>query len=378
MLPIIVIGTGLAGYSLVRELRKLNSESAILMISQDDGHSYSKPMLSTGFTKGKNADDLSMADPGKMAAQLKVSIRNHTQVTSIDTVKKQVIIGTEKLGYSKLVIASGAKVNKLSFPGSEHPSVLSINDLMDYRAFRDLVEGKKHILIMGAGLIGCEYANDLLNGGFNVSIVDPSSSALSGLIPSLAGDALISGLKSAGAGFHMQSHVASITEMSSGQLQATLNDGSEIICDSIISAIGLRPDISLAQTAGLACNQGIITNGFLRTSDPDIYSLGDCAEIKGIVRLYVLPLMASARALARTLSGDETEVSFNVMPIATKTPACSVVVCPPTTSEGQWKFEQDGINIVGKFMGPDQKMIGFVLTGDKISDKQSLIKEFNA
>jgi len=375
-LPLIIIGTGLAGYSLAREFRKLDADTPVLMLSQDDGHSYSKPMLSTGFTKNKSADDLSMADPGKMAAQLKVSIRNFTDVTRINTESKQIEIGKEVLPYERVVLATGASVNTLSFPGSDNPKILSINDLMDYRQFRDTLEEKKHVLIMGAGLIGCEYANDLLNGEYQVTIVDPSKSALNGLIPDTAGDALIEGLKRAGANFKMSTYVTELVEKN-GVLCAKLNDASEVSCDLIISAVGLQPEISLAQASGLKCNRGIATDAYLQTSQQDIYALGDCAEIEGTVRLYVLPLMESARKLAKTLSGQPTAIQFGPMPIATKTPACAIVTCPPNGQDGQWEFEQDDIHISGKFFNSNNELVGFVLTGNCIQEKQALLKALN-
>jgi len=379
-LPIIIIGTGLAGYSLAREFRKLDQITPVLMLSRDDAHSYSKPMLSTGFTKNKDANDLSIADPGKMAVQLKVSIRNFTEVTHIEVNKSQVRIGDEILGYSKLVLASGAKVNTLNFPGSGHPDVISINDLMDYRNFRQrLTHDNKHVLIMGAGLIGCEYANDLLNGGYQVTIVDPSESALNGLIPDFAGKALIQGLEAAGAKFHMQNHVSEIIDQNN-HLCAKLNSGLTLDCDIVISAVGLKPDIALAKAAGIHCHRGITTDAYLQTSQDNIYALGDCAEIEGHVRLYVLPLMASARALAKTLLSQKTAAAFGVMPIATKTPACPVITCPPVntrgeTINGEWKIEQEGSNIKAKFIDTHQQLRGFVLTGEQIKEKQNLLKE---
>ena len=373
ILPIIIIGTGLAGYSLAREFRKLDTDTPLLMLSRDDGHSYSKPMLSTGFTKNKTAEALSMGDPGKMATQLKVSIRNYSEVTHIDTAKKQIFIDSETLSYSKLVLANGASVNTLTFPGSEHPNVVSINDLMDYRHFRDKLDSKKHVLIMGAGLIGCEYANDLLNGDYKVTIVDPSTSALSGLIPDAAGQALIQGLTNSGAQFHMQSYVSEVAELNKHML-ATLNNGIEIICDIIISAVGIKPNITLAQSAGIDCHTGVVTDTYLQTSQEDIFALGDCAEINGDIRLFVLPLMASARALAKTLSGEATAVNFGVMPVITKTPACPVIICPPSSAEGNWQVEQNGLDTECKFLNSRQELTGFVLTGTKTQEKQNMIK----
>tara|TARA_R110001592_G_scaffold362471_1_gene676384 strand:+ start:23964 stop:25106 length:1143 start_codon:yes stop_codon:yes gene_type:complete len=374
---IIVIGSGLAAYSFVREFRKLDAETPVLIISQDDAHSYSKPMLSTGFTKNKSAEALSMADPGKMAAQLKASIRNFSTVTKIDTDNSQLFIGEEVIAYSKLVLALGAKVNKLNFPGSHHPKVISINDLMDYRNFRSKLQAKQHVLIMGAGLIGCEYANDLLIGGYSVTVVDPAKTAMNGLIPQEAGEALAIGLGSAGAKMMFERYVQHIDELDDEALCATLDNGKKIPCDLVISAIGLKPNIDLAESAGIDCQKGIITSDYLETSAKNVFAIGDCAETLGEVRLYVLPLMASARALAKTVSGKKTPVHLGIMPIATKTPACPVVSVPPGENKGQWSFENKENGLIGRFINESNKVCGFVLTGDTLSFKADLIREIS-
>src|SRR5690606_21669011 len=108
--PIVVIGTGLAGYNLVKELRKLAPQQNILMITADDGRNYSKPMLSTGFGKNKTADELAMASAAAMAEQLNIVIRPNTRVTHIDAAAHKVFIGEEPVEYSKLVLAWGAEV----------------------------------------------------------------------------------------------------------------------------------------------------------------------------------------------------------------------------------------------------------------------------
>lgn len=376
--PIVIIGTGLAGYSLAREFRKLDTVTPLLLLSADDGHSYSKPMLSVGLTKGKSADDLSMADAGQMAQQLKASIRTFSKVEAIDTQAKTIYYEGVTQAYSKLVLATGAKVKRLNFPGADHPKVFSINDLMAYRAFRaqlDKNQSRQRVLIMGAGLIGCEFANDLLIAGHQVSIVDPNDSALSGLIPSFAGEALVAGLQAAGLDFLLASYVNKIKTQADGSLRARLNSGQDIDCDLVISAVGITPNIDLAHAAGLACNQGILCSRELGCSASDVYALGDCAEVDGKVMLYVLPLMAAAKALAKTLSGTATSVHYGVMPVVTKTPACPVVVYPPQSEQGNWQIEQQGLNISAQFVNSEGELQGFVLTGNCVSQKQVLAKQ---
>ncbi|MEL7401381.1 MAG: FAD-dependent oxidoreductase, partial [Pseudomonadota bacterium] len=134
--PVVVIGSGLAGYNLVKELRKLNPSQAIVMITADDGCNYSKPMLSTGFGKNKSAEQLAMASAADMAEQLNLVIRTNTRVSHIDAAGKTVYIGEEPVPYSKLVLAWGAEVVRPRVEGDAEDCIYSINDLQDYARFR--------------------------------------------------------------------------------------------------------------------------------------------------------------------------------------------------------------------------------------------------
>src|SRR5690554_2417234 len=369
--PIVVIGTGLAGYHLVKELRKLSPEQAIVMITADDGRSYSKPMLSTGFSKNKSADELAMASAADMAEQLNIVVRTNTEVTNIVPLEHKLYIGTEEVSYSKLVLALGANVltppiegdaqdrifsiNDLqdyakfrtvadtqkrvlimgagligceyandmcaggyevdvvdpsghALPRSEehtselqsrphlvcrlllrlHPRstlfpyttlfrsgdaqdrIFSINDLQDYAKFRTVGDTQKRVLIMGAGIIGCEYANDMCAGGYEVDVVDPSGHALPSLLPEPAGKALQDGLEELGVRFHLGAVVNTLTRQDSG-VKAELSNGTTIEADLVVSAIGLRPRVDLATLSGLKTGVGIKVNKLLETSASDIY-----------------------------------------------------------------------------------------------------------
>jgi len=115
-----------------------------------------------------------MADAGAMAEQLNIVIRTNTRVTDIDAAGHKVFVGEEPIEYSRLVLAWGAEPVSPRVEGDAEDHIFPINDLQDYANFRAELEGKKRVLIMGAGLIGCEYANDLSNGGFEVDVVAPS------------------------------------------------------------------------------------------------------------------------------------------------------------------------------------------------------------
>ena len=373
--PIVIVGTGLSGYSLVRELRKLDKTTPVVMVTADDGVNYSKPMLSTGFTKGKDAKGLAQGDTGAMAEQLSVDIRTFTTVTGIDTGARELVLGDERLAYSKLVLAWGADVIRPGLDGDGLDRVYSINDLLDYRAFRKALEGGKRVAIMGAGLIGCEFANDLRNGGYEVDVIAPDAAVMPSLLPEAAANAVQQELQALGVNFHLGTVVQRVDRDGQG-VKLALANGDTLAADLVVSAVGLRPRTELARAAGIEAGRGIVVNRALETSAPDVYALGDCAEVDGQVLLYVLPLMACARALAKTLTGERTQVSYGAMPVMIKTPCCPTAVCPPPAgAEGEWDIEQEGSDVKARFLSPSGEVLGFAVTGRFAVEKQALSRE---
>jgi len=373
MRPLIILGTGLAGYTLAREYRKLNAERELVLISQDDGRSYSKPMLSNGLSKGKTADAIAMASATDMATQLKATVHSHVSVIAIDRVAQTLTVKaadgvSQTLAYGDLVLAVGADVFRPPLGGNGGERVYTVNDLEDYARFRAAIgDNGKRVLIIGGGLIGCEFANDLSASGFNVELVEPMGRPLPTLLPERASAAVADGLRSLGVNFHFAGVTA--VDLAGDGVLVTLSDGKTVAADIVLSAIGLRPRIALAQAAGLETARGIVTDRLLRTSDEHIYALGDCAEVSGKVLMYVLPLMAAARALAKTLAGEATLVSYPAMPVQIKTPICPIVVSPvaPNT-EGAWEIEAEGGNVKASFRAVSGELLGFALTGSYASD----------
>ncbi|MBV1881732.1 MAG: FAD-dependent oxidoreductase [Pseudomonadales bacterium] len=375
--PVIIIGTGIAGYSLAKEFRKGDKTTPLVLITSDDGRNYSKPMLSTGFTKKSTADDLATSDAAKMGDHLQASVRTMTSVTKIDTDAQTIELdGDTVLPYDKLVLAWGADVIRPPLKGDGLDLVYSINDLMDYGKFRSSIKeaGAKKVLIIGGGLIGSEFSNDLVNGGFEVEAVDPLGYSLPTLLPEVAGKAVQGALEDLGCKFHFGNLVTEVNKSGKGVV-ATLDNGATIEADIVVCAVGVRPRIELAVSAGIEVNRGIKANRLLETSASNVYTLGDCAEVEGNVLFYVAPLMAGARALGKTLAGSPTEVEYPAMPVTIKTPACPVVVSPaPHGSAGEWDIKEDGANIVARFLSPNGKIIGFALTGEGIREKAALQK----
>lgn len=373
--PVVIIGTGLAGYNLAREFRKLDGETPLLLISADDGRSYSKPMLSTGFAKNKDADGLSMAEPGAMAEQLKAEIRTHTRISGIDPGHKRLWIGEEQVRYRDLVLAWGAETVRVPLQGDAADRVFPINDLEDYARFRAAAAGKRRVLILGAGLIGCEFANDMSLGGFEVDVVAPCEQVMPTLLHPAAAAAVKAGLEGLGVRFHL-GPVLNRLQRVGDALEAHLSDGKVIGCDLVVSAVGLKPRTDLAAAAGLQVNRGVVVDRHLRTSHANIYAVGDCAEVDGLNLLYVMPLMGGARALAQTLSGNPTAVVYGPMPITVKTPACPLVVSPvPLGREGVWTVEGQGGDLKVLCHDEQGQLLGYALTGTAVMEKLALNRQ---
>lgn len=378
--PVVILGTGLAGYGLAKEFRKHDSETPLILITSDDGRNYSKPLLSTGFTKNTGAEDLVQQDAGTMGKTLKASVWTMTQVESIDTENQLIKVGDAQtaIHYGKLVLAMGADTITPPIQGDGLEYVYSINDLMDYADFRKAVQKNevKKICIIGGGLIGCEFTNDLLNGGFEIETVDPLAYCLPTLLPPLAGQAVQRALEAQGAKFHFGPLVTEVNKKASGGVAVTLNNGTVLDADLVVCAVGVRPRTALAAAAGIEVNRGVVTNRLLETSANNVYALGDCVEVAGHVLVYVAPLMAGARALGKTLAGEPTQVSYPAMPVTIKTPTCPVVVSPvPRDAEGEWQVKEDGNNVIAEFRDKSNQLIGFALTGEGTKEKIRLQKE---
>ena len=372
--PVVIVGTGLAGYNLAREFRKLDGETPLVLITADDGRSYSKPMLSTGFGKNKEADGLSMAEPGAMALQLNAEVRTHTRISGIDPGHKRLWIGEEAVYYRDLILAWGAETIRVPVEGDAADAIFPINDLEDYARFRVAAAGKRRVLILGAGLIGCEFANDLILGGYEVDLVAPCEQVMPTLLPEAAAAAVRSGLEGLGARFHLGPLMTRLLRTDDG-LEGHLSDGQVIACDVVVSAIGLRPRVDLAAAAGLQISRGIVVDRELKTSHANIYALGDCAEVDGLNLLYVMPLMSCARALAQTLAGTPTAVKYGPMPITVKTPVCPLVVSlPPLGAQGVWSVEGQGADIKALCHDPAGNLLGYALTGAAVMEKLALNK----
>jgi rubredoxin-NAD+ reductase len=340
-----IIGSGLAGFTLVREIRKLDKDFPIRVITQDSGDYYSKPQLSTAFTHHKSPSQLVLIPAEKFARQFNIEIKPYTKIEEIN------------FSYDQLVFACGARPVIPLFEKGASEGIYSVNNLDDYTPFHKSLEDKNHVTIVGAGLVGCEFANDLIHGGYEVTIIAPENYPLSRLVPEEIGIELKKALEEKGVHWRLGEFFDS-------------EENHEIV----LSAIGLKPEIALAQFSGIKVNKGIIVDEYLQTSQSNIYALGDCAEFKGRLLPYIAPIAIGARALAKTILGERTPVIYPPMPIYIKTPAYPIVVLQPEDDGGEWHLEKTHNNIRALVYNKNNELKGFALGGESTMEAVEWIK----
>ena len=389
---LIIVGAGLAGWTTAREFRKLDTTTPVFLVTADSGDFYAKPSLSNAFAQGRLPAQLVSTPAAKMAETLNVTLLAHTRVEAIDTAAQTLSVrnagGLQTLAYRDLVLATGAQPIRVPVQGDAADAVMSINSLDDFAAFHARLQAGaespgaplREVLIMGAGLIGCEFANDLAQAGMRVRVVDPGPRPLAALLPPEASAALQAALEALGVHFHFGCTVRAV-DHAAGRLQVMLATGESVPADAVLSAIGLRADTALAQAAGLLVDRAIVVNTFLQTSAAHIYALGDCAQyasapsllsMHGSTLPYVMPIMSAARALAATLAGTPTALAFALMPVSVKTPALPLVVAAAQTGlAGHWAAAGEGI---WHWLDDAGQPRGFVLAGAQTSQRMAQAK----
>ncbi len=371
--PLTILGTGLAGYTLAREFRKIDGTTPLRLITRDGGGFYTKPSLSNALANHKTPAQLQTKTAEQMATELNADIRARTEVTGIDPGQRLLrLADNTELAYDRLVIAWGADPIRVPMEGDAVNDVQSVNDLDDFSRFFASLEHAQSVAVIGAGLIGCEFANDLASRKIKAFVIDPAGWPLSRLLPEPAGRHFAAALQSEGVEFFFGVSARAIWRVGNAY-RIELADGREIVVDRILSAIGLRPRTALAQAAGIVCQRGIVTDRLLETSIPGIYASGDCAEIAGLNLPFVLPIMHQAAALARTLTGKPTPLRYPAMPVVVKTPACPTVVCPPAAgAAGAWTCEPVDGGLQALYRSPNGDLLGFSLLGGATAQSQAL------
>lgn len=369
---IVVVGSGLAGFAVLRELRRLSPEARLTQVTLEDGHFYSKPALSTAFAKGKTAETLVTSPAEKMIAQLKLDARIGREAEAIDREGRVLCTTGGPIAYDALVLATGATPFRPAIAGDAAHRAISVNQLDHYAYFREQLPDGARVLIMGSGLVGTEFANDLVTSGYKPVVVDMLPLPLAQLVPPAVGEQVRDALADAGVEWQLGRTVTAIDYRGDAPgYVATLDDGTRIEADLVLSAVGLRPNVALAAEAGLEVGAGIKVDECGRTSDPAIYAIGDCAEYPHGPSAFVTPIMAAARGIAPSALGTPTAIRFPPLAVQVKTTLLPLNVLPPPRGfVGEWHaVESDEAGHKHLFVDDGGVVRGYVLTRDKCEQR---------
>uniref|UniRef100_UPI003FD809FF FAD-dependent oxidoreductase n=1 Tax=Vibrio alginolyticus TaxID=663 RepID=UPI003FD809FF len=364
--PIVIIGSGHSGYQLAAALRAQSETVPITVFTADDGALYSKPALSNALVMNKDGDALQSESALEWESRLNIRVYPHTRVEQIDRANSTLHTSIGKYAYSRLVLATGASPIEIPIEG-DRSWVMSVNDLVDYRRFRAELQDKKRIAILGDGLIGCEFANDLIESGYEVTVIGLGQWPMERLIPQQLGESLQSALADRGVQWVLQDSITRIEPRSESSAVLHLNSGKQIEADLVLSAVGLKPNVSLAEQAGLEVGRGIKVNQFGQTSDENIYSLGDCVETEQGWQPYITPINQMIPSVAKSLLGDVAPISLTPTPVIVKTPILPLTIFTVAAEEqGQWYIETQADELTAAFYSPEGAMLGFALLGRKV------------
>jgi len=358
--PLIIVGTGLAGYHLAKEFRKLDSTRELILVTIDAGHFYSKPQLSIAISQNKTPEQLIITAAEKMQQQLNATLYSFSKVLAIKPSEQAIVVQTPTntldIHYGQLVLALGA--NPKPFPLLDNnPQHFRVNQWQDYQHFRTQLSLTDPLTIIGSGLVGCEFAHDFSHHHSDITLMTPDPYPLFGLVPEKIGSSLQEALEQKG--------IRCLTKQTT------------FVAIQALIAIGLQPNITLAKEAGLNTQRGIVVNDLLQTSSPNIYALGDCAEINGICRQYVAPILQSARMLAQTLCNQPSPVKFPAFPISLKVSAYPVISLPPQPGlAGEWQIESEGRSHKALFVDKNEQLQGYALSGKYIEERQACLTLF--
>ena len=271
---IVIVGGGAAGFAAAEMLRRQHYDGAIVMLSDDAAPPVDRPNLSKDYLAGTAPEEwVPLRDDSFYAAQ-RIDLRINTRVTGIDQRSREVSLADgQRIGYDRLLLATGAEPIRLSLPGIDLPHVFTLRTLADCRKIIAQATKSRTAVVMGASFIGLEVAASLRTRGIEVHVVAPDKRPMERVLGAQFGD-FVRGLhEEHGVIFHLED---SATAIDGGHV--ALKSGGKLAADLVVAGVGVRPRLQLAQDAGLAIDRGVTVNEYLETNAPNIFAAGDIAR----------------------------------------------------------------------------------------------------
>jgi len=341
-LGVVIAGAGHAGWAVAEALRALDPTLPITMVTSCHGDRYLKPELSIAMSRGYTRETMVRESGSATAERLSVRLLAETFVVGLTPALHQLRTTRGTLRYTSLVLAIGAQPALLA---AMPPHLCwRINELTAWTGLHQkLSSGSKRIVIVGAGMVGCELADDFARSGHHVVLLDVQPLPMAGLLPIQASERMRTGLEQAGVSFVGAVKVASVTVSAALSKLVATECGQSFEADEVVAATGLVTDSRLSKGAGLAFDRGIaVDQNSLETSAPGVYALGDCVSIDGAPCRFIEPISKQANAIAHAILNIDYSGYTHTQPvIRLKTKSMPVVLHGLPTSEAVWEVMED-------------------------------------
>jgi nitrite reductase [NAD(P)H] large subunit len=365
--PLVVLGNGMAAARLVDELTKVAlGRYAIAVIGDEPRLAYNRVLLSSVLAGETASHDIELK-PAAWWRDRGVTLKYGCFATAIDVGRRELKIANEEsVAFSKLVLATGSTPLRLNLPGADLAGVHTFRDSRDVDLLLTFAARKKHVVVVGGGLLGLEAAYGLATRGAPVTLVHLMDRLMERQLDAPAADLLKSLVERKGIRILLNADTARLH----GETRVEgveLADGRRIDADAVILAAGIRPNVTLARDAGIPVNRGIIVDDSLQTGAPDIFAIGECAEHRGICYGLVEPAYEQAGVLARHLAGGAASYDGSI--VATNLKVSGVSVFSAGDFTGADGSEAIVLNdarhgTYKKLVISDGRLTGAVLVGD--------------
>jgi nitrite reductase (NADH) large subunit len=374
MLSLVVIGNGMAGMRTVEELLSAEPDKYhITVFGSEPYGNYNRIMLSSVLSGEKSIEDIFIhnlqwyRDNG-----ITLHAGKDKTVVRIDRKNRQIYAedGTV-VSYDRLLIATGSKAVIASILGNNLDGVISFRDIFDVNKMLAYSKSHNKAVVLGGGLLGLEAANGLALRGMEVTVAHNNDVLLNRQMDQQAGKLLQKELEQKGIRFKMAAKPHQLIGNEKNHIKAVLfEDGSELACDLFIMAIGVRPNIKLAQETGLYCEKGLVVNDTMQSYDPRIYAVGECIQHRGDTFGLVAPLFEQAKVCANHLSAHGA-AEYITLPTAIKLKVTGINLFSVGDFMGDEScesihFSDTALGIYKKLVIKANKLIGVVLYGDTV------------
>ena len=339
---VVIVGGGAAGWSVVEAIRRLDAGLPLTLVTACGGDVYNKPELSVALSRGLSPDTLRRDVGASRAGALDVRLVPRTGAVGLSTTVRRLRTTRGTIPFTSLVLALGARP---ALPPSL-PAALCwrVNDLQAWSGlFAQLAGGPKRVAIVGAGMVGCEIAEDIGRAGHHVTLLERAALPLAALLPERASKRLVAGLRAAGVAFRGGVSVRGVEAAADGAKRVTLDDGAVLNVDLVLAATGLATEERFVRGAGLAFDNGIVVDpATLRTSAPAVYALGDCASIGGTACRFIEPIARQADAIAHAIVGRDHDGYSHAPPTIRLKTRSAPIVMRGQPGPGEWHVIEDG------------------------------------